>query len=379
MNHYPKQITTLIIIMFSFALLSTGVVNQSGEASASSNVLHAQAFASQPGGGELSARSTSTSWKAASRPWTKERMLAAQPYLLDVQINSSDLTAELQQPSGDPGFVPSSQPLGTDSIPTVGDDLDIKSSAALTADSFPYSYVPPYTSFDNFDLYDRFPYSTVGVLFFSRDGSDFHCSAASIGYDAVWTAGSCIHKGDGTGNGWSDDVIFVPAYKDGEKPFGQWTAYNLWTKSQWYFDGDHSFDMGGVKLNRNGSGKTISEVVGSLGFAYNLSEFQAWFNVGYPDPPQWQHICVASYAYSDTAQNSPNPLAMGCDMNSGSTGGPWIMSFGGSSGTANFLNGNASYKISGETEAIFSPYFGDAAKSLWDRLMAHNYLPVIVR
>jgi hypothetical protein len=141
--------------------------------------------------------------------------------------------------------------------------------------------------------------------------------------------------------------------------------------------------MGGAKLNPNGVGKTISQVVGSLGFSYNLSEYQAWFNVGYPDEPpfdgNWQYICASSYGGSDTNQSVPYPVAMGCDMNGGSTGSPWIRNFSGSSGNSNFLNGNYSYQITGDTETIYSPYFGDAAKSLWDKLMAHKYLPMIIK
>ncbi len=250
-----------------------------------------------------------------------------------------------------------------------------------------YSYPPPYTRYKNFDSYQVFPYSTIGVLFFSQDDVDYRCSAASIGKDAVWTAGHCVHTGDGTDDGWSEDVIFVPAYKNGEAPFGVWTAYNVWTKGFWYSSEDLRYDMGAAVLNTNSSGKTISQVVGNLGFSYNLtSSSELWFNFGYPsDAPfdgNWQYICSGPFAYNDTNFGNPYPVGMGCDMTHGSSGGPWIKDFSGVAGTANFLNGNNSYRYTSHPEEMYSPYFGDAAKTLWNQLMGITeriLLPIVMK
>jgi V8-like Glu-specific endopeptidase len=370
MRHLRNRLSILIIFLIMFALLSNGPINWVNQASANQS----RALSDEPGGGEISARSSVTKWKPATKPWSKDRMLQAKPYPFSLEITNSTPFGESTQSPGIPGTIQSIPPQGSEISIMDRGDLAFFARAALLDESFPYGYVPPYTSFQNFDSYQRFPYSTVGVLFFHRDGSDFQCTAASIGNDAVWTAGRCLHNGDGTEDGWSTDIVFVPAYRDGTEPYGQWSAYNLWTKGQWYANADPSFDMGGVNLNPNGADMTISQVVGNLGFTYNLSEYQAWFNVGYPDDTpfngKWQYICAASYAYSDINQNEPYPMAMGCDMNGGATGSPWIMNFSGSSGSANYLNGNSSYKAAGEPESIYSPFFGNAAKSLWDTLMS---------
>lgn len=376
-----NRLSILIIFPLMVILLTTGSPRKTNKAVAATTVEQLISISSQPGGGEISPVSAGAEWQPAEEPWSKERMLGAAPYPLGVETSSSKQASELIQSSGDPGMIPSSAPQGSEFSSPIEGSADFFASTAILAESFPYVYVPPYTSYQNFDFYTRFPYSTVGVLFFSQGGADYQCTAASIGHDAVWTAGRCIHSGDGSAQGWSSDVVFVPAYKDGNEPYGQWSAYNLWTKGQWYAAADPSFDMGGVKLNRNSSGKEISEVVGNLGFSFNLSEYQAWFTIGYPDQPpfdgQWQYICAASYAYSDTSQNAPNPIAMGCDMNGGAAGSPWIRVFSGSTGPVNFLNGNSSYQAAGEPEAMYSPYFGSAAKSLFEKLLANNYLPLI--
>ena len=382
MNRNRFRLSTVIIIILLVALFSVGAIDSQVAASSAAQTPHTAATADQDGGGEVSAKTNSTEWLAASRPWTKERMLAAQPYPLVTTEGELTLSTELTEPVGQPGLKPSSPPEGFD-IPSIAEEsIEISSAAYMLG----YSYPPPYTRFKNFDSYQVFPYSTIGVLFFSQYDVDFRCSAASIGKDAVWTAGHCIHTGDGTEGGWSEDVIFVPAYKNGEAPFGIWTAYNTWTKGSWYSSEDLRFDMGGAVLNTNSSGKMISQVVGNLGFSYNLSREQLWFNFGYPTytpfDGRWQFICTGPFAYNDNSLNEPYPVGMGCDMTRGSSGGPWIKDFSGVAGSANFLNGNNSYRYTSRPEEMFSPYFGDAAKTLWDQMMGITeriLLPIVMK
>jgi hypothetical protein len=131
----------------------------------------------------------------------------------------------------------------------------------------------------------------------------------------------------------------------------------------------------------------VDEIVGSLGFAYNLNPNQHWFNFGYPlEAPfdgKTMQICAASFARNDPFYAFPMPMAMGCDMTPGSSGGPWIIDFSGSPGNTNYVNGNNSYRYTGFGEEIYSPYFGAAAKDLLGylssntRLRTNIHLPII--
>jgi V8-like Glu-specific endopeptidase len=197
-----------------------------------------------------------------------------------------------------------------------------------------------------------------------------------------------VHDGNGTVDGWSDNVVFAPAYKNGNTPFGTWTFYDLVTRVAWFSGKDFRFDIGGVILEPNASSKTVNEIVGSLGFAYNLNPNQHWFNIGYPVVAPFDgktmQICAGSFAYADT-RPAPSPVAMGCDMTSGSSGGPWIINFSGSPGNTNYINGNNSYRYKKFEEEIYSPYFSDAAKDLlayispYTRLLTdiNIHLPII--
>lgn len=306
-------------------------------------------------------------------PWTAERRTAAKPYPLPIVSGEPETAIENFQLEGEPGFYPSSPPAGADIGSGDNNGAAVLSPQAISG----YNYPPPYIRYKNFDSYLQFPYSTVGVLFFRQGINDYRCSAVSIGDNAIWTAGHCIHAGDGSGNeGYSTNIEFIPAYKNGNAPFGVWQASATYTTPQWVngscpFGCKLNYDMGGAILLSNGDGKKLSEVVGSLGFAYNQSETQHWFNIGYPSlspfDGKFQHICAASFAYRDSILSAPEPVGIGCDMTPGSSGGPWILNFSSESGSTNYINGNNSYRYS-RSEEMFSPYFGSAAKTLWDSL-----------
>ncbi|HEY8516187.1 MAG TPA: hypothetical protein VIS07_11795 [Candidatus Binatia bacterium] len=223
-----------------------------------------------------------------------------------------------------------------------------------------YSYPAPFSRFRTFPnrKYQKAPHKMVGKLFFKRGGANWVCSAASIGNYAIWTAGHCL-----VDNGvWSTDVVFVPQYRQKSRPKGNWNAAYLISTGHWVNFSDLGDDMGVVILQPL-NGKTIGQVVGGLGFAWNQPYERHWFLLGYPAGAPFtgekQIVCAASFAYVDTAF-SPAPMGVGCDQTGGSSGGPWILNYG----NGNFLNGNNSYGY-GSLEML-SPYFGNGAKALYD-------------
>jgi hypothetical protein len=187
-----------------------------------------------------------------------------------------------------------------------------------------------------------------------------------------------MHAGNGdTLNGWSYNVAFVPAYKNGSAPYGTWYANNnnLWSLNGWINSGDLRYDMGGAVLNTN-SGYKISQVVGNLGFAWNQSVNLHWFQFGYPAAAPFNGSLLftnaSSYAYSDTSFGAaPYPVGVGNDLTGGSSGGPWIWKFKGTGGASNYVNGHNSYKYLPDYPlGMFSPYFGDGAYNLWSAIVS---------
>jgi hypothetical protein len=209
---------------------------------------------------------------------------------------------------------------------------------------------PPYTSA---------PTRTNGKVFFSDDGLNYVCSGTAVlsgNKSVVWTAGHCVH--DGASN-FHTNWTFVPAYADGSRPYGTWTARSLLTTSGWANNGDFSYDNGAAVVSANG-GSALTDVVGGRNIAFNTARQQQYAAHGYPAGPPFNGqrlwVCNSPLIYND---NSGNPPTMGidCDMTGGSSGGGWI-----ANGSVTSVN---SYGYATLPNVMFGPYQGSVAQSLY--------------
>ena len=209
---------------------------------------------------------------------------------------------------------------------------------------------PPYTSQ---------PTSTNGKVFFTDDGLNYVCSGTAVlsgNSSTVWTAGHCVHDG---ASGFHTNWSFVPAYADGSRPYGTWTARTLLTTSGWASGGDFSFDNGAAVVNLNG-GQSLTSVVGGRNIAFNTARQQNYAAHGYPAGPPFNGqrlwVCNSPLVYDDTSANPPT-MGIDCDMTGGSSGGGWIA--GGSVVSVN------SYGYTTLPNVMFGPYQGSVAQSLY--------------
>ncbi len=319
-------------------------------------------------------------WTRIPHEWTEAEMAAAKPY----PVSELQGKEEMLFPAGNSPDAQSA----TAQITTfasglaegeVGVPTDLSGLPSFGSPSAPsgYTYPAPFTRYTYYSktLFKEYPYKTIGKLYFVQYGTAYVCSAASIGGYAIWTAGHCVHKGDGLSSGWSYFTMFLPGYDAGKKKLGAWYGSKLWSLNGWINGGDLRYDMGGIVLFRT-KRKALSQKVGWLGFAYtpDTSPYYAqyhWFGIGYPQAApfdgQKQVVCASSYAYSDASFGNPNPVGVGCDQTGGTSGGPWILAFG----SGYYLNGNMSYRYLNPDHPleIFSPYFGSGAYNLWNALV----------
>lgn len=87
---------------------------------------------------------------------------------------------------------------------------------------------------------------TLGPLFLAGIGQPHSCSAsvvASASRDLIITAAHCL-AGNGAG------VEFVPGYRDGNMPYGVWTATQAYVDPAWTADQDPQHDVAILKLQR---------------------------------------------------------------------------------------------------------------------------------
>lgn len=316
-------------------------------------------------------RSAATVAEMALAEWTVEAMLDAEPYPLP-EVSEDALRTYAESMIDQLGGTEASEGGGTDSggAPaadgTVGEALG--DAEALAAG---YSYPAPFTRFEVPCPYTQYPLVTIGKVFFTQNGHNYVASAASIGNYAILTAGHVVHAGDGKASGWSRNLVFVPAYKDGGRPRGTWAASWLATRTNWYKHGNPGGlweDIGGAVLHPLG-GRKISQVIGWLGFSWNWPRAQHWFELGYPAGPPFNgqrlNCVAASYAYNGSVPGSVKPVATGNDMTGGCSGGPWVRGMF----RGNWANGLNSYRLNSRPLEMNSPYYDNRAKSLKDLLV----------
>jgi V8-like Glu-specific endopeptidase len=222
--------------------------------------------------------------------------------------------------------------------------------------------------FNRFELADTtsFPNRTHGQVFFTLPGErDFTCSGTVVtanSHSVVLTAGHCIHDG-GAGSGFATNWIFVPGYRDGSRPFGEWPAARLTSTAGWVEGANFSFDVGAAVVARNANGQGIQDVVGARGIAFNRPRDQLYRSFGYPAgrpalgfDGERAFACDSGYGGDDATTSPPQTMVIGCDMDVGASGGAWVA--GGS-----VVSSVNSYKYVLEPDHIYGPYFGPAVES----------------
>lgn len=222
----------------------------------------------------------------------------------------------------------------------------------------------PFTSYEVTTSYATAPTSTNGKVFFTLGETNYVCSGTALlsgDKSVVWTAGHCVNEGPGAfATNWS----FVPAYKDGSAPLGEFPARQLLTTTPWRTSGDFGYDLGAAVVSTVG-GRSLTDVTGGSGIAFDYARNQRYSSHGYPAAPpfngQRQWVCDSQWATDDPAA-APATMGIGCDMTGGSSGGGWIV------GTS--LYSVNSYGYANQPNVMYGPYQGSVARSLYSQAAA---------
>lgn len=197
-----------------------------------------------------------------------------------------------------------------------------------------------------------------GKVFFTMGGGNYVCSGTATGSsngDVVTTAGHCVNEGPGD---YAKNFTFVPAYDNGDAPYGEWVARSLTTTNEWRTAGDFNHDVGFAVMAELG-GKSLTDVTGSYPIAFNLDYNLAFEAYGYPaaKPYDGQDLWKCSgTAGVDTRGTTDHRLP--CSMTGGSSGGGWI--------TSGKLNSVNSFGYRGEKDVMYGPYFGNVEQSAYN-------------
>jgi V8-like Glu-specific endopeptidase len=206
---------------------------------------------------------------------------------------------------------------------------------------------------------------TSGRVFFSFQGRTASCSGNSVtsqNGSTVITAGHCV-KYQGS---WHTNWVFVPAYNNGQAPYGQWSATKTFSTDQWVASEDINYDVGAAVVAPLG-GKKLAETVGAQGLSFNGGYNKAMYAFGFPAASPYDGtklIHCSGNSSKDFLFSKDHSL--GCNMTGGSSGGPWFTSFSEATGTGLQASVN-SFGYTFLPNRMFGPYFGNEAKAVYDK------------
>jgi len=211
--------------------------------------------------------------------------------------------------------------------------------------------------------------TTTGRVFWQTGESLWSCSASVVSSnsnDLIVTAGHCVY--DTTEKEWfiNNNWVFIPAYSNGNKPYGTWGARRMMVQQPWISSADYNYDVAFVALGTVNQ-KHIQTVVGSQGIGFNQPRSAYIYSFGYPvniDSGDYLESCSGTTQQSQYTQSEYVGQALPCDMGHGCSGGPWLQNFNTATGIGYITSVN-SFTITNVPNVMNGPYFGSNIESLY--------------
>jgi len=171
------------------------------------------------------------------------------------------------------------------------------------------------------------PQKRIGKLFMNTGT----CSASVISSKnggVIVTAGHCVYSR--STKKFITSATFIPAYRDGAAPYGQFPAVNVKTLQGWVTTGQRRYDVAVLRLGKNSAGKNVTSYTGVLGKSWNYGDKQVHHALGYPGNiggGNKLELCVSESDQQGAGCQGNLVLRMGCSMKHGASGGPWIRGY----------------------------------------------------
>lgn len=208
---------------------------------------------------------------------------------------------------------------------------------------------------------------TVGKVYVTTPTGTGQCSASTVASGKrrlVVTAGHCVHGGQGSV--WYRNLIFVPRYRGINEPYGRFVAYQLTARSAWVTSSNSDEDMAFAIMNNGGIwGAKVVDTVGGNGLRWNWGYSNPVTVLGYPSaggfPGNVQYACQST---TWKAHLFSQQVRTWCNQTQGSSGGPWLQAYNGSTGLG-YVNSVVSHRHS-DARTMDGPYFDNDIKSLYD-------------
>lgn len=282
--------------------------------------------------------------------WTPQRLLSAKPIDLHPVARANSLPVATSAPAvGTEGVkvngAPPTVELGARAEKVLIPEQYLEPNAlAIARGTQPESVVAPTATSSQGSYFTTsrvfpdsattaYPNRAAGKLFFSdpRTGGNFICSASVLRQRVVVTAGHCVASPslNAANRYFYTNFLFVPAYRNGVAPYGNWTPKNIFVANVWFTsDGSvpNAQDVGMLVMNDNG-GQRIGDVTGYLGYSTLQLAKNHMTMIGYPGNLDSGERMEINQAFT-FGPGGNNTYIYGSAMRGGSSGGPWIVDYG---------------------------------------------------
>lgn len=226
-----------------------------------------------------------------------------------------------------------------------------------------------------------FPNVVHGKVFSfdNREGIDHVCSGTLVespNLSLVITAGHCVHLGVANGptnvqgQGYLTKWTFVPGYPAFDERI---PAVELIALPGWAEEENYRLDVGAAVLDRDENGRWAEVRYGARPIAFDQPRDQPYRAYGYPaggTGGRTLFACDSAYggdlaqpAPTGTSGAGPDPIAIGCDLPAGASGGGVVTAAGA-------LASVLSFGFTQHPDVVYGPYFGAEARGLYEAAAA---------
>ncbi|AUG77110.1 hypothetical protein CFP65_2270 [Kitasatospora sp. MMS16-BH015] len=163
----------------------------------------------------------------------------------------------------------------------------------------------------------------IGTLFLGELGGERGCTASVVDsprHNLLVTAAHCVYT---SVNGRLDDLVFVPGYRNGQAPYGSWTATGSFVDPHWTASEDPEYDVAFITVDAR-NGRQIQDVLGGNELATDQGFGLRVSVTGYPSTSETPITCsVRTSRFSDTQER------FDCHgYTDGTSGSPWLTKSG---------------------------------------------------
>lgn len=313
--------------------------------------------------------------------WSPERMANAHPIPLpEPSLNLRAILGELLLPNG------SSVPV-TGAAPVPPSEHAEEKSACLSRvrQNTPAAEWPSQSSECPST---RPPATTVGKLpgVWVNDPNNSNddqrtggCSASTVDTPAknlVLTAAHCVlntlNNDPWSERQWLQYAEFVPGYRNGVHPHGEWAVKRVEVPDQWEKSKDIRYDVALVEVYPSDvtEGDRVVDVVGANGIRFNEPAEQDAYNLGYPSNHANGEVLYYCHDRSKWGGVlNPRITWMKCDFSRGASGGPWLMNFNGETGYLFSVHSHRCTALWCGRTAANGSLFDETIKRLYDKIV----------